>query len=410
MRDLGIIYLHPFSKSLGTATATLGFARQLAQRGLIIHIFSLYEPDGQFEPNIYVHNLNLNFLPDFTYDFLRFFYSIPLISRNLILNVRFMRKNALMIAKAIIDKIEEKNLNIDLIESEELHTYEASIDVGRRLDIPSVARIHNLNVEEFADLRLIDRQGKQYNALKKYTEKNLDEMDLIITLTEYARTYLNIHFDVDIRKIRCIPIGVDEKFVKSCTDSYEEHVGSKRPCRIIYSGSLTDNENVDLFINSINIKKDLKTPVEYHLTGKGGKKSYYEKLCKRLNHEVHFGWFELKTEYRDFLSKGYIGVIPWADVPSRRIGFPMKLLDYLSAGLPVVATKIGGWSEIIESETIGYNSDLTDVAFSEAIESLVNLPEMAYKMSENALRIVRNEFSWERIMNLYEKEVLQAIV
>lgn len=400
MVDLGIICLHPFSASLGTATATLGFSRQLARRGINVHIFSIYEKEGILEPNLYVHNLKMKTFPDFTYNILRKIYSIPQISKKIILNPKFISKNSRMISKSILKIIKELDLKLDIIESEEMHTYEASVNVGDVLKIPSFARIHNLNVEEFADLGLIRRNETQYHKLKEYTKKNLLKMEGIITLTEYGKNYLIKNYDINNENIYNIPIGVNSYIDK-------KH-NSKKSFNVVYSGSFSKNENIDLLLNSVPFIKT-KNFFNLCLTGKGEKKTYYKKQCKINNINAKFLWFESNKDYLNFLSESYLGTIPWANVPSRRIGFPMKLLDYISMGLPVVSTDIGSWSSMIKKEKIGIVTEDTSKHFSDGITSLLNSPEETNKMGHRGIHLAKKEYNWEKItkktIKKYEKSI-----
>lgn len=83
-------------------------------------------------------------------------------------------------------------------------------------------------------------------------------------------------------------------------------------------------------------------------------------------------------------------------------GMPVALLEALSAGVPVVATDVGGVGELIRH---GYNGLLTE---KNDIESLIanvfllkNNPELAQTLARNGRDVVANQFSysqWNRKM------------
>jgi glycosyltransferase involved in cell wall biosynthesis len=83
-------------------------------------------------------------------------------------------------------------------------------------------------------------------------------------------------------------------------------------------------------------------------------------------------------------------------LPSHREGCPGAILEAYSAGLPVVATKVGGIPEIVDDGNSGILVPLKDVdALAEAMARLASSGEEMKRLREGAARTV-NFYSSER--------------
>ncbi len=76
----------------------------------------------------------------------------------------------------------------------------------------------------------------------------------------------------------------------------------------------------------------------------------------------------------------------------------------MSAGIPVIASKIGGLPEVIEHGENGLLVENTDAAITDAIRFLQDHPEDAARMGANARRTVQDRFTVDQMV----KATLQA--
>ncbi|MCH7782524.1 glycosyltransferase family 4 protein, partial [candidate division KSB1 bacterium] len=84
-------------------------------------------------------------------------------------------------------------------------------------------------------------------------------------------------------------------------------------------------------------------------------------------------------------------------MPSQRIGesCPMVILEAMAAGVPVIATEVGGIPEIVEHGVTGYLIPPKDPqAIADAVEHVINNPEEVKKIVENARRTVKERFDF----------------
>jgi len=91
-------------------------------------------------------------------------------------------------------------------------------------------------------------------------------------------------------------------------------------------------------------------------------------------------------------------------------GFPNVLLEALAMAKPVVATRVGGVPELIES---GQNGILIPPqngnALSEAVLSLLKAPERAKAMGQRGEEKIRKNFTLERMLDQYEALYLSLL-
>jgi glycosyltransferase involved in cell wall biosynthesis len=78
------------------------------------------------------------------------------------------------------------------------------------------------------------------------------------------------------------------------------------------------------------------------------------------------------------------------------------LLEAISYCVPVVGSNVGGIPDIIiDGETGVLVPQKNPDAIAQAIEKIVNNPDMSEKLTKNALNHLEQNFSWEMITNKF---------
>ncbi|GAA5542595.1 glycosyltransferase [Brucella sp. NBRC 113783] len=120
---------------------------------------------------------------------------------------------------------------------------------------------------------------------------------------------------------------------------------------------------------------------------------------------------ELKGTYQSFEEIPY-GCSDAFIYTSRFDGIPTVILSALSVGMPVIAPRLGGIPEIVIDGETGvlvepYLADDGLVnAYIEAIRHIRSSPEVRCTLGRNALRIIRNQHSPEKHLNIVKKHLL----
>jgi len=97
----------------------------------------------------------------------------------------------------------------------------------------------------------------------------------------------------------------------------------------------------------------------------------------------------------ELLAQAKVGLIPLHPIPNYRDALPVKLFEYLAAGLPVISTDVPRWREILETHNCGicvpHDSPRRLAA---AIAELLDDDERARAMGERGRRAVEAQYSW----------------
>ncbi len=129
------------------------------------------------------------------------------------------------------------------------------------------------------------------------------------------------------------------------------------------------------------------------------------------------GW--VRVDYRgrvgrreawEIMSKASIGLVVLHAAPNYVDAQPVKMYEYMAAGLPVLASHFPLWRQVVEDSGSGICIDPTDPqAMGRAIATLLADPPRLKLMGENGQRAVLQAYSWPpeaaKLLSLYEELV-----
>ena len=98
---------------------------------------------------------------------------------------------------------------------------------------------------------------------------------------------------------------------------------------------------------------------------------------------------------RGVMERSLAGIVTFHRLPNHVDSLPTKMFEYMSAGIPVIASSFPLWRGIIEGNSCGICVDPADpAAIAAAIDHLAAHPELARQMGENGRRAVLKEYNW----------------
>jgi glycosyltransferase involved in cell wall biosynthesis len=123
-------------------------------------------------------------------------------------------------------------------------------------------------------------------------------------------------------------------------------------------------------------------------------------------HVEYKGW-QSRAQMGETLSESRIGLMCFHPEPNHVEAQPNKLFEYMSAGIPVVASDFAYWRNIVDSVECGLLVDPLDpAAIAAAVKWLLEHPEEAARMGERGREAVRNRFTWtteaQSLLTLYQ--------
>jgi glycosyltransferase involved in cell wall biosynthesis len=135
------------------------------------------------------------------------------------------------------------------------------------------------------------------------------------------------------------------------------------------------------------------------LAGGGPERINCEKLAKELgvSNFISFLGFVENKNIKNIFAQGDIFVLP-----SRNEPFGVVTLESMAYGIPVIVTKSGGVTEIIDNEKTGFVVEIEDyAAIAEKIIQLANDYDLRLKFRQNAFEHLKC-FDWSNIIDTYE--------
>lgn len=118
------------------------------------------------------------------------------------------------------------------------------------------------------------------------------------------------------------------------------------------------------------------------------------------------GWLD-RNDVRTVLKESVAGLVTLHPIINYLDSLPVKMFEYMAAGLPIIASDFPFWKEIIEKNQCGICIDpLNPKSIAEAIEYLIAHPEEALQMGKNGQTAVQEIYNWgneeTKLLSFYE--------
>ena len=116
--------------------------------------------------------------------------------------------------------------------------------------------------------------------------------------------------------------------------------------------------------------------------------------------------FVNREEVSKILAQSIAGMVTFLPLPNHIDAQPNKMFEYMSAGVPVIASNFPLWRKIIDGNDCGLCVDPTNPdEIAKAIDFLANNPARARQMGENGQRAVSERYNWtieeKKLVDLY---------
>ncbi|MBA4602992.1 glycosyltransferase family 4 protein [Thermoactinomyces mirandus] len=116
------------------------------------------------------------------------------------------------------------------------------------------------------------------------------------------------------------------------------------------------------------------------------------------------------AEVQKWLAKGKVGLVCLHPIENYRESLPIKMFEYMAAGLPMVVTDFPLWKEIVESSNCGLVADaLNPKDMAQKVEQILSDENLRRKMGADARKAHEERYNWhveeKKLLSLY-KELL----
>ncbi len=211
--------------------------------------------------------------------------------------------------------------------------------------------------------------GRPWSALVAQRERLcLRTADAVVSV---SRPLAGLRREQGARRVITIPNGVEYARFQPSEVAEPAH-----PPRLIYSGSLDWRWGIDLAIRALPLIHREYPDVELWIVGSGKDEARLRELAVELNVQaaVRFVGHVPYDDLPKVLHKADIGLATSRADAFRQYASPLKVVEYMAAGLPVIASGGGETALIIEESKAGLHVEFTPEAFASAVCGLLADP------------------------------------
>lgn len=370
----------PVPGMLGGSTHTLEVAHGLAARGHSVHVVACSKPGWHgFAPL-------LRPVSSFTNGFTLHQIDVP--------------KAASLLAAPLIARL-ARAVQPDLVMERYYNFAGGGLLAARRLRLPTILEVNALVVDPPAVFkrRLDDAIG---GPMRYWATTQCRMADRIVT-----PLHTTIPAEIPRKKIVELPWGAAvERFVlggqirDQDTSSLTSDPQLLTPT-VLFLGSFRAWHGVLDFMQAAVKLLQAGRKITFVLVGDGPERAAAEALAQQWPEHFRFTGAVAYDDVPTLLSRATIGVAPFNTVPHpalRAAGFfwsPLKVYEYMAAGLPVVTTDIPPLNTIVRDTQEGLLYPEGNIAaLANAIVRLIDAPDAARAMGKRAQERVTSHFSW----------------
>lgn len=379
MSKIHILFVHTHTRGfLGDIIRIENMLKFLKDNDFIIHeicLPSLKRPDMKDIVSIITHIMPPNRLEEF-----------PNFKNHIFLSV------GLNVWMNIVDYVGLK-LGPHIILAENSIVGWLGLQLSKKLSVPCVVDVHGLvGAEAKGDS---DRHWPLFKMLEDEVFNNVDHL---LVVSKAMKNYIVHHYDRPPDEITVVYNGSE---VQSRIAKFDY------PLRVIYAGNFAPYEKVDDYLELA--KRANTRDFKFFLAGKGTN-SQTKHILSRIKREkinIRYLGYVPRTRMLEMLSNMQVGISPSSTGIERLVAFPIKVLDYMACGLPVITPKIGDWGHVVERENSGIA--LKDDSSENHLKALWSLTDKFVwnEKSRNGIQVIKTTYSWDKVLSPTKDIIVQ---
>ena len=300
-------------------------------------------------------------------------------------------------ARRIDEFRRNENTQYDVLHSHYWLSGAAALHLSHRWDIPHIIMFHTL-----AHLKQLANPDEAEPLIRLEMERRLiQQADCIIASTNDERIQIIRHCGSTPGQVRVIPCGIDLKLFRP-QDQLQARIklglGPLEPV-LLFVGRLDPFKGPDLLLRSAAMMEE-----KAQIVIVGGKSSrdkdtlQLKELARQLKISKRVRFIDAQPQYKLPIIYSAADVTV---VPSYHESFGLAAVKSLACSTPVVATRAGGLTTVVQNQETGFLVPRSPGFFAERLDSLLQNPTILKEMSRAARPSVL-QFSWKNVANMVQ--------
>lgn len=278
--------------------------------------------------------------------------------------------------------------SFDLIyERYSLWSYSA-MEFAQAMGIPGLLEVNSPLITEQAKHRgLID-----HNSAEQVANRVFAAATALIAVSEVVKTYLMNY--VDNSKVHVIPNGVNPTRFAAFRPATQP-----KTLTVGFVGSLKPWHGLPILTAAFAQLRQRVPEAKLLIVGDGPERENLEAelAAHGLDSHTQFTGAVNPDAVPKLLARMDVAVAPYP-AQSDFYFSPLKVYEYMAAGLPVVASRIGQLADLIDTGVNGILCPPGDaIALAEALETLWRSPTLRQRLGEAARQQVMDNHTWDAI-------------
>jgi len=248
---------------------------------------------------------------------------------------------------------------------------------------------HTANV----DLKLSDRYVRT-RALETHC---MTGADLVATLGEAMREEI-IARGVPGENVIIVPNGVSEEFLRPLPDgtALRASLGIQPGEHVVgLVSSLVAHEGIGTLLEAVKILNDRGVKTRALIVGDGPERTALQRQAADLGLDAIFTGRVPSARVRDYHAVLDAFVVPRTPDRVCQLVTPLKPVEAMASGLPVVVSAVNALSEIVSDRETGLRFPPLDAgALADQLQQLLDNPELRTKLGASAREWVARDRTW----------------
>lgn len=382
----------PFPTSQGSQVLIKGVSLALQRQGHRVHVIAYHHSESAWGRGLPVHRIPT--IPTY-----KKYRAGPAFQKPLL---------DLLLALRTLQVVNREG--IDLLHAHNYEGLAAGLLVRRATGRPLVYHAHNVLSHELHTYFRAAKARRAARLAARFIDRSLPlRADHCIALCDEIAQALRASGVADESCSVIPPAIFPEEFCSppplraAAEGTSRSHPPRSRPPTVIYTGNLDDYQDLDLLLSAFRRVIETIPDALLLIVSNSDPAPMRAKAARhRIGHRCVFVEPANFGEVLGLLARSDVAV----STRTSSTGFPIKLLNYMAAGLPVVAS--AGSAKGVTHMENGYRvADGDKEAFAEGIITLLRDRGLACELGRRAGRRVRERFDWSdrvaRIEAIYDR-------